>query len=67
MIHMKREPVYTDRDKMIMGEQNIMESKAHERYEYIDFLKGIAAIGIIGIHTAFWGGVNHMLRFGLRT
>ena len=53
---MKREPVYTDRDKMIMGEQNIMESKAHERYEYIDFLKGIAAIGIIGIHTAFWGG-----------
>ena len=57
---MKREPVYTDRDKMIMGEQNIMESKAHERYEYIDFLKGIAAIGIIGIHTAFWGGESYV-------
>lgn len=26
------------------------------RNEYIDFLKGIAAIGIVAIHTAFWSG-----------
>lgn len=27
-----------------------------ERNNYIDFLRGIAAINIVAIHTAFWGG-----------
>lgn len=31
----------------------------NNRYEYIDFLRGIAAIGIIAIHTAFWGGQSY--------
>lgn len=28
---------------------------ANKRYEYIDFLRGVASIGIIAIHSAFWG------------
>ena len=32
------------------------ENGSPERYEYIDFLKGVAAIGIVGIHTAFFSG-----------
>lgn len=31
----------------------------NNRYEYIDFLRGIGAIGIIAIHTAFWGGQSY--------
>ena len=27
--------------------------------EYIDYLKGIASIGIIAIHTAFWSGQSY--------
>lgn len=30
-----------------------------QRNVYIDFLKGIAALGIISIHTAFWGGQSY--------
>lgn len=30
-----------------------------ERNNYIDFLRGIAAMGIIAIHTAFWGGQSY--------
>lgn len=29
------------------------------RNNYIDFLRGVAALGIIAIHTAFWGGQNY--------
>lgn len=29
------------------------------RNNYIDFLRGIAALGIIAIHTAFWGGQGY--------
>lgn len=32
---------------------------SNNRYEYIDFLRGIATIGIIAIHTAFWGGQSY--------
>lgn len=31
-------------------------SQANNRYEYIDFLRGVSSIGIIAIHSAFWGG-----------
>ena len=30
-----------------------------KRNEYIDYLKGIASIGIIAIHTAFWSGQSY--------
>lgn len=30
-----------------------------ERNNYIDFLRGIAAINIVAIHTAFWGGQSY--------
>ena len=29
------------------------------RNEYIDFLRGVAALGIIAIHTAFWSGQSY--------
>lgn len=32
----------------------------NNRNEYIDYLKGIAAIGIIAIHTAFWSGQSYI-------
>lgn len=32
---------------------------ANKRYEYIDFLRGVASIGIIAIHSAFWGGQSY--------
>lgn len=35
-------------------------SKTSERYEYIDFLRGVAAVGIVAIHTAFWGGESYV-------
>lgn len=34
--------------------------KNGERYEYIDALRGIAALGIVAIHTAFWGGESYV-------
>lgn len=37
-----------------------VESKPCERYAYIDFLRGAAAIGIVAIHTAFWGGESYV-------
>ena len=30
-----------------------------ERNSYIDFLRGIVAIGIIAIHTVFWKGQSY--------
>lgn len=30
-----------------------------KRNEYIDYLRGIASIGIIAIHTAFWSGQSY--------
>lgn len=33
-------------------------SQANNRYEYIDFLRGVSSIGIIAIHSAFWGGAK---------
>lgn len=36
------------------------DHSAPTRNEYIDFLKGIAAIGIIAIHTAFWYGESYV-------
>ena len=33
--------------------------KHAERNDYIDFLRGIASIGIIAIHTAFWSGQSY--------
>lgn len=33
--------------------------QTNDRYEYIDFLRGIASIGIIAIHSAFWGGQSY--------
>lgn len=35
-----------------------------ERNNYIDFLRGIAAINIVAIHTAFWGGAKAILQHG---
>ena len=32
---------------------------AQQRNEYIDFLRGIGAVGIIAIHTAFWSGQSY--------
>lgn len=31
-----------------------------KRYEYIDFLRGVATVGIVAIHTAFWGGESYV-------
>lgn len=36
-----------------------MKQSEQIRNNYIDFLRGIAAIGIIAIHTAFWGGQSY--------
>lgn len=33
--------------------------RTNNRYEYIDFLRGVAAIGVIAIHSAFWGGQSY--------
>lgn len=30
-----------------------------ERNDYIDFLRGVAVIGIVAIHTAFWAGQSY--------
>ena len=35
------------------------EQSRAERNSYIDFLRGIAALGIIAIHTAFWAGQSY--------
>lgn len=37
-----------------------MEQTQGKRNGYIDFLRGIAAINIIAIHTAFWGGEGYV-------
>lgn len=37
-----------------------MQLKNHTRNDYIDFLRGIAAFGIISIHTAFWSGQKYI-------
>ena len=34
----------------------MMETK---RNEYIDFLRGVGALGIIAIHTSFWSGEGY--------
>lgn len=34
-------------------------TRTNNRYEYIDFLRGVASIGIIAIHSAFWGGQSY--------
>lgn len=41
-----------------MDANEIIFSKT-ERNNYIDFLRGIAAMGIVAIHTAFWGGQSY--------
>jgi len=35
------------------------EQSRAECNSYIDFLRGIAALGIIAIHTAFWAGQSY--------
>lgn len=30
-----------------------------QRNEYIDYLRGVAALGIVAIHTAFWSGQSY--------
>mgnify|MGYP001393330894 CR=1 FL=1 len=39
--------------------QSRAEQSRAERNNYIDFLRGIASIGIIAIHTAFWSGQSY--------
>ena len=41
------------------AEQSRAEQSRAERNNYIDFLRGIASIGIIAIHTAFWSGQSY--------
>ena len=41
------------------AEQSRAEQSRAERNNYIDFLRGIASIGIIAIHTAFWAGQSY--------
>lgn len=36
-----------------------VKGAAQQRNEYIDFLRGIGAVGIIAIHTAFWSGQSY--------
>ena len=40
--------------------KNKNEIKEQTRNSYIDFLRGIAAISIISIHTAFWSGESYV-------
>ena len=42
--------------RQFLAEQSRAEQSRAERNNYIDFLRGIASIGIIAIHTAFWAG-----------
>ena len=41
------------------AEQSRAEQSRAECNSYIDFLRGIAALGIIAIHTAFWAGQSY--------
>ena len=45
--------------RQFLAEQSRAEQSRAERNNYIDFLRGIASIGIIAIHTAFWSGQSY--------
>ncbi|WP_026523806.1 acyltransferase family protein [Butyrivibrio sp. MB2005] len=42
-----------------MKNDSVIGSKTNQRNDYIDFLRGVAAIGIVAIHTAFWSGESY--------
>ena len=49
------------------AEQSRAEQSRAERNNYIDFLRGIASIGIIAIHTAFLGRAKLYTRMVLES